>query len=264
MVWQSPTKPWDLCSPSRQVKLRQAWGSGNLRWKLDPNQQTMYDAVYASHGTVKSAPERIFCLDVSRQSGKDFMMLTMATEACMRNRRHIRIPYACPTKQTVHELLVPTAYAIFQDCPPELLPIEIKKGTFRTNQTRLSWSWGAQIVLVGVDLHPDWLRGPASEIFFMTEPAFIESLESLMSGIVLPQMLTYPNGWGMMASTPPETPGHAWTQKYLPDARRRNMYVKRTIMDCPRFEPDQVRGMIQELGGMSSTRTRPRSWYQAI
>lgn len=77
-----------------------------------------------------------------------------------------------------------------------------------------------------------------------------------MSGVLLPQMLTYPHGWGVMASTPPETPGHVWTQKYLPRARDRGMYAKRTILDCPRFDADQVKGMIQELGGMESTRVR--------
>lgn len=216
----------------------------------------MYDAIYASHGTVRSAAERIYCLDVSRQSGKDFLMSVLAIEQCLRQRRQLRIPYGCPTKETVHDLLVPTMFQIFQDCPPELLPTEIKKGTFRTTAHRLSWPWGAQIVLVGVDLHPDWLRGPASEIFFMTEPGFIDGLEGLMSGILLPQMLTYPQGWGVMASTPPESPGHPWSQKYIPDAKRRNMYAKRTIYDCPRFDEHQVNGFKKEYGNGTTTRWR--------
>lgn len=263
-LWTSPTKHWDLCTPERQEKLRKAWAAGNLRWKLDPSQQSIYDAIYASHKTVRSAPERIFALDVSRQSGKDFTMSCLAIEQCLRNRRQIRIPYGCPTKETVHDLLVPTMFQIFQDCPPELMPTEIRKGTFRTNAHRLSWPWGAQIVLVGVDLHPDWLRGPASEIFFLTEPGFIDGLEGLMSGILLPQMLTYPHGWGVMASTPPETPGHPWSQKYIPAAKRRGMYVKRVITDCPRFDPDQVKGMIQELGGRDSTRVKRELFCEHI
>lgn len=264
MTWQSPTKPWALCSPKRQAQLRTAWGAGNLRWKLDPSQQQIYDAIYASHPTVKSAAERIFCLDVSRQSGKDFLMSVLAIEQCLRNRRQIRIPYACPTKDTVHELLVPTMFQVFQDCPDELLPHEIAKGTFRTNAHSLSWDWGARIVLIGVDLHPDWLRGPATEVCMMTEPAFIEELEGLMSGVILPQFLTYPQGWMVMASTPPVTPGHAWTQKYIPAAKSRGMYAKRVITDCPRFDADQVKGFIQELGGPKSTRVRRELFCEHI
>lgn len=256
MIWESPTMPWDLCSPERQDKLRVAWGAGNLRWKLDPSQQLMYDQIYLSHHTVKSSAERVFCLDVSRQSGKDFIMSTIAIETCLRNRRALRIPYAAPTKDTVKELLVPTMEAIFQDCPPELLPMEIRKGTFRGSSTELSWPWGARIPLVGVDLHPDWLRGPATYAFMFTEPAFVEGLEDLMGSVLLPQMLTQPQGFGVMGSTPPVSPGHAWTTKYVPAAKARGMYAKRTIYDCPRFSEDQVKGMIQELGGLESTRVR--------
>lgn len=256
MVWTSPSKPWDLCSADRQAKLRAAWGSGLLRWKLDPNQQGLYDLIYASHSTVKSSAERIFCLDMSRQCGKDFLMSCIVIEQCLRNRRQIRIPYGCPTQETLHDLLVPTMFQIFQDCPPELLPLEIRKGTFRTTAHTLSWPWGAQIVLAGTDLHPDWLRGPASEIWALTEPGFMPELDGLMQGVLLPQTLTHPNGFGIMGSTPPETPGHAWTQKYLPAAKTRNMYAKRTIYDCPRFTPEQVSGFMKEYGGPTATRVR--------
>ena len=265
MTWQSPTKPWDLCSPERQAKLRATWGAGNLRWKLDPSQKIIYDDIYASHAKVKSSAERVYCMDVSRQSGKDFVMSIIAIEQMYRRRFPTRIPYAAPTKDNVHELLVPTIDAIFQDCPPELLPHEIKKGTFRTNAHELNWyDWGGRIVLVGVDLHPDWLRGPATYAFMMTEPGFIENLQDLMEGVLLPQMLTQPLGFGIMGSTPPVTPGHAWSTKYIPAAKERGMYSKRTIRDCPRFDEFQVEGMIKELGGPKSTRVRRELFCEHI
>lgn len=262
--WESPTQQWDLCSARRQAMLRKAWATGNLRYKLDPSQQKMYDAIYASHALVKSSAERIFCLDVSRQSGKDFLMSVIAIEQCLRRRFPTRIPYAAPTKDTVRELLVPTMFQIFQDCPPELQPHEIKKGTFRTNSHTLTWPWSARIVLVGVDLHPDWLRGPATFSFFYTEPAFTDNLSDLMESVLLPQMLTMPDGFGVMASTPPVSPGHAWSTKYIPEAKDRGMYAKRTIYDCPRFDADQVTGMIKELGGEKSTRVRRELFCEHI
>lgn len=77
-------------------------------------------------------------------------------------------------------------------------------------------------------------------------------------------MLTMPNGWGVMASTPPVTPGHPWTQKYIPRAKTRGMYAKRTINDCPRFSDEQVKGFIEELGGMKATRVRREMFCEHI
>jgi len=262
--WISPTKAWDLCSPERQRNLRVAWTAGNLRWKLDPSQQRIYDDIYASHRTVKSSAERIYCMDVSRQSGKDFTMSTIAVETCIRRRCATRIPYAAPTKDNVKELLVPTMMQLFQDCPPELLPMEIKKGTFQRSAHTLTWPWGARIVLVGVDLHPDWLRGPATYAFMFTEPAFVDNLEDLMGSVLLPQMLTQPQGFGIMGSTPPVTPSHAWSTKYIPEAKARGMYSMRTIQDCPRFSREQKDGFIRELGGMGSNRVRRELFCEHI
>lgn len=262
--WKSPTIPWDLCDKTRRKQLHAVWEAGNLSWKLDPSQKLMYDMIKASHGTVKSAAERTFCLDVSRQSGKDFMMALLAVEHCIQNKRGFRIPYGCPTQETLHNLLAPTMFAIFADCPPDLQPKEIKNGTFRNSRAQLSWKHGAEIHLVGVDLHPAWLRGPASEVFFLTEPAFMDHLEELLYGILYPQQLTIPHGWSVLASTPPESPGHFWTQQVLPRAKDRNMYAKRTILDCPRFTPEQVEGIIRESGGRKATRVRRELFVEHV
>lgn len=263
-VWQSPTKPWALCSPDRQDMLRQAWESGNLRWKLDPNQQKIYDQIYASHGRVRTSFERQYYLDMSRQSGKDFVMSTIGLETCFRRRKTTRVVYAAPTKDTVHKLLIPTISQIFEDCPPDLLPAEIKSGTFLTNAKQLTWPWGARIELVGVDLHPDWLRGPATFLILFTEPAFVENFDGLMRGVILPQLLTMQDGFAVYGSTPPESPGHPWSTSYIPKAKGRGMYSKSVITDCPRLSTEQVEAAIDELGGRKSTRVRRELFCEHI
>jgi hypothetical protein len=264
VTWQSPTKPWSLCSPGRQAQLRKAWGAGNLRWKLDPSQALVYDQIYASHKTVNSSFKRIFCMDISRQSGKDFIMSTIAIETCLRRRFPTRIPYFAPTKDNVHELLIPTIEAIFADCPPELLPYEISRGTFRTNSPELNWKWGARIVLVGVDLHPDWLRGPATYAIMGTEPAFIDDFQALMEGVLMPQLLTQQDGFVVLGSTPPVSPGHPWSTKYIPEAKKRGMYARRTILDCPRLSDEQKQAAIEELGGMKATRVQRELFVEHV
>jgi len=247
-IWTSPTKPWSQCSDVRRAALRKAWNSGNLRYKFDPNQQEIYDAIRASHGTTEASINRYFGLDVSRQVGKDFIMGVLSVETCMRNRNRCSVVYAAPTRDEVKKLLVPTLEGIFDDCPPDLLPQEISNGTFTKSADELRWRWGAKIVLVGVDVQPDRLRGPATKVFMFTECAFVGDMVDLMESVLLPQLLTHPDGFGVLGSTPPKTPGHPWTVKYLPRAQERGMYWKSIITDCPRFTGPQVRAMMEELG----------------
>lgn len=263
--WTSPTRPWEDCDPARQAALRQAWGSGHLKYKLDPSQAEIYDDIFRSHQTVQSSMERIYVLDISRQSGKDFLMATMAIEQAYRTKAPVRIPYAAPTRDNVHELLIPTFMNIFADCPPDMLPREMVKGSFaRMNGPCLTWPWGARIVLVGVDLHPDWLRGPATYCCFFTEPAFVDNLEDVVEGVLLPQLLTRPDGFSVFGSTPPVTPGHAWSTKYVPQGKARGMYAKRVITECPRLPDEQIEGAIRQYGGMESTRCRRELFCEHI
>jgi hypothetical protein len=200
--------------------------------------------------------ERVYGMDISRQWGKDFLMSAIGVGVALRRRRPTRIPYAAPTKDMLKEIIVPTMMDLFADCPPELLPVEISKGTFQRSADTLTWPWGARIVLVGVDLHPDRLRGPATFAFLFTEAAFTPNLVDLMDGVLMPQLLTIPEGFGVIASTPPVTPAHPWTVRYLPEMKARGMYAKRVITDNPRLSEHQIEAAIRSLGGLESTRVR--------
>jgi len=71
----------------------------------------------------------------------------------------------------------------------------------------------------------------------------------------LPQLITRPDGFMVLNSTPPVTPGHYWTTTMLVRAKLRHMHAKRTIYDFAfRLGQAQVDGMITELGGVKSTK----------
>ena len=254
-LWTSPTKPWVQCSPKRQETLYEAWSSGALAWKLDPVQRETYDKIRASHATVESSLERLFCIEFGRRGGKDFVCSLIAIEEAMRAVRYSRIPYAAPTQEACKKIVAPTMLAIFADCPPELLPYEVKKNTFRRSADELNWDAGASIQLVGVDMYPDRLRGTSMACGFVTEAGFIGDLEDIMQSVLLPQLMTEPDGFMVLNSTPPVTPGHYWTVKMLERAKKRDMHVKRTIYDFAfRFGQHQVDGLIEEMGGVKSTK----------
>jgi hypothetical protein len=107
-----------------------------------------------------------------------------------------------------------------------------------------------------VDLHPGWLRGPDTYCFAFTEPAFCENLAEIMRSILLPQLLTNPSGFGIMGSTPPDTPAHYWSTEMVPKAKARGMYFMRTIYDNPRISSDQIQGAIDSCGGAHTTQFR--------
>jgi hypothetical protein len=254
-LWQSPTKPWNQCSAKRQEALYTAWSSGNLSWKLDPVQKAVYDAIRASHATVQSSLERLYCIEFGRRGGKDFVCSLIAIEQAMRATRYSRIPYAAPTQEACKKIVAPTMLDIFLDCPPELLPYEIKKNTFRRSADELNWDGAASIQLVGVDMYPDRLRGTSMRCGFVTEAGFIGDLENIMQSVLLPQLMTEPDGFMVLNSTPPVTPGHYWSTTMLERAKLRNMHAKRTIYDFAfRFGQRQVDGLITEMGGVKATK----------
>ncbi len=256
--------PWALCSDERQKALHTVWAAGDLSYKFHPSQKQVVAETIASWKTVDSSLDRVAAWDISRQFGKDFAMATVAISACMRRRKPTRIVYAAPTRDMLKELIVPTIVDVFKDCPPALLPIEIEKGTFERTADTLTWPWGARIVLCGVELHPDRLRGPATYGFVFTECAFVPNLVELTDGVVLPQLLTIPDGWVIMASTPPVTPNHPWTTKYIPEAKARGMYWKRIITDNSRLSKPQIDAAIRVLGGPESTRVRRELYCEHI
>lgn len=263
-VWESPVIPWELCDGKRQEALRKAWNVGALEYKYHPDQKQVVAETVKSWSKVQTSMERVAAWDISRQWGKDFGMSTLGISCCYKRRKPTRIVYIAPTKEMLKELIVPTIVSVFQDCPPELLPTEIRKGTFERTADSLTWPWGARIVLAGGELHPDRLRGPATYGFLFTECAFVPGLMELMDGVILPQLLTIPDGWVIKASTPPVVPAHPWTVKYIPEAKERGMYWKRVITDNPRLSEAQVQSAIKALGGPESTRVRRELFCEHI
>lgn len=264
MTWEPTTIPWEQRSEQEQKRLRRLWGSGRLRYKLDPSQREVYDDIRAKLPEVEAAADRTYVLDIGRQWGKDTVMSVLAVETLIRGTldpkvkpRKVRIVYGAPTQEELRELLVPTMEMVFSDCPPELLPKEIERKTIQRSASQITWPvTESRLVLVGCDLHPNRLRGPATLAFFLTEPGFIRDLDNLVVSVLMPQLTTMPDGFGVMGSTPPVSPAHDWSQKYVPAHRANGRYAHRTIEDNPRVGERQREAMIRQAGGRDSTKSQ--------
>lgn len=247
MVWESPVVAWDLCDTSRQEDLRLAWAAGALSHVLDPVQLVAHNEIVERNAATDLQTERLHVMDWARRSGKDSVMSVLATETAIQ-RPGCRIPYGAPTQKMVTEILEPIFARNFLDCPPDFMP------TWHAQKSEWRWPHGSRIVLVGCDMHPDRLRGPSTGAWFLTEPGFIDDLEKVLQSILIPQMLTEPASFGVMGSTPPETPASYWSTTVVPRARARGCYSRRTIESNPRITPAVREAFIEEAGGRDSSK----------
>ena len=267
MTWKSPVIPWNLATDAHKAMLTVAWSRGDLAWKLSPNQRVVYDAIRASHTNFKSSAERWYALDISRQFGKDYITALMAVETLLRARadgKRGRFPYGAPTRDSVRELLVPTLEELFVDCPPQLLPVELKDGTFRKSANSLTFDTGQRLVLVGLDVSPDRMRGPKSLGFAVSEAGFVNDLDYVIEEVCLAQMIHVQDGFGVLVSTPPKTPQHTWSTKWCSEAKRRGTYAHRTILDNDMITDDQRHGFIEALGGRNAEKCRRELFAEHI
>lgn len=248
-LWLPTAKPWSALSASQQQSRRVLWSAGRLKYKLDPLQVQMHTAAKGAFAQAPNSAERWFYFDCSRQVGKDWTSSVLVLETVYQVRRPIRIVYAGATQVSVRELLVPNLVKLFDDCPPELLPREIQDGTFLKSADRLTWPWGAQVVMVGMDLHPGRLRGPATHAAVFSEAAFYSAFGDTLRSIVIPQLQTEPDGWWIIATTPPESAGHEIDTEWLPLAKRTGRHFHASIQDNPRLTPEAVEAQIRMVGG---------------
>lgn len=248
-MWSDPTQLWDTADAEYQEAVTVLWEKAELRYKLDESQQRVYDHFSRAIAGVEESAEREYVLDVSRRWGKSTIMCLIAVETAL-DAPDGRIPYGAPTRDMVRELLVPIMHWVMRDCPPHLRP------TFY--ETRKEWVFrnGARIKMVGCNQDPDSLRGTSSAAAFLDEAGFIRRLDYIAEEVLRPQLLTEPSSFLLMGSTPPETPGHPWSAKYVPEAKSKGLYVHRTIEDNPRITDGARRAFIEKAGGRTSTRCR--------
>ena len=267
MVWKSPVIPWDLCSAERRDVLRACWERGELSYKLSPAQMEVYRDIRESLARFDSSASRWYAADISRQFGKDYTYGLIALETLMRARaRGVRgsFAYGAPTRDAVKELLVPTLEELCCDCPPDMLPNEMREGTFRKSANRLTWDTGHQLVLVGLDINPDRMRGPKRLGCAISEAGFVDDLDYVIEEVVLAMFIRVPDAFLLLNSTPPKTALHTWSTKWIPAAKARGTYAHRTIDDNDMIDDVQRDRFVEALGGRTAEKARRELFAEHI
>ncbi len=183
---------------------------------------------------------RITVLNCPRRFGKSFWIVQTAIKHAMLNAKS-QVRVAAPTQKQIKSIFIPLVDQILNQFPKDLQP-EHSNGTW-------TFKNGSKIILAGADYKEgDALRGVASDLILVDEAGFTKNLKYLVQDILLPQTITT-NGRVILASTPPKSMDHDFSNTYIPRAVAENAYLKRTLFDNPMITPEKRAEIIIECGG---------------
>jgi hypothetical protein len=255
-VYRTEFIPWSNCSEARREMLWRAWRQGELSYKLSPAQFEVYETVRRWSKRNKRESD-VFVLDIGRRFGKSSIMVCMAFEDAIRHPGW-RILYIGPKKVDLMKFIDEHLSKMVLDCPPDIRPTWFEtKGTY-------VFPNGSKIEFIGLDVNPDGARGGAFDLCLLDECAFFDNLENIMTSVLYPQMLGRPHALMVAGSTPPVSPSHYWSQSVVPEAKRDDACLTRTIDDSDIYPDEMKERFIRKLGGRRSARCRRELFTEHI
>lgn len=228
---------------SRRERLKnEYWFRGNLDYKLKPIQKRLNKAY-------EETKSFLFVCLIARQTGKSYKWAKKAIEVCLKKPR-ARVNYGTAFQSDLEQFIIPIFDLLFEDAPLELRPKYDKvraKFVFKHN--------GSEIKLVGLDKHPDGLRGNALDLVVIDEAGFVSKLRYIFTSVILPMLRNRPHLRVVMSSTPPETPDHDFTE-FVHEAAEEGKLFKATIDDDETCTEETKAILAKECGGKDSTTWR--------
>ncbi len=202
------------------------WRDGDLRHLLDSNQLAIHTQIFACLVLQ-------FVIEASRKIGKSYLLGVVAFEAALRNPGK-RINYAAPSGKEAIEITHPIMSQIAAQAPEDRRPV------WKPSIGHWEFPNGAFIVLFGADdqAAADRGRGPESILNIVDEGAFCPVLFYLLESVLAPQTLQT-KGRTIVASTPPVSPGHEFSD-VADNAAKLGAYVHRDIYSHGRMSREEI------------------------
>lgn len=215
------------------------WLRGDLSWKL-------HDAQLVLDFDFNKSPKQLFVGNCSRQWGKSFWAVTKAIETAIKKPK-AQIRYGAAFQSDLVDFIIPAFDKILEDAPAAVKGRKVGKFYVFPN--------GSRIKLVGLDKHPNGLRGNTLDLIIIDECGFVGNLDYIYKSVIIPATLHRPNCKIILISTPPSTPAHPFVD-YVQKAELEGAYVKLDIHTNPLIGPDDIKRMADEMGGVESTTFR--------
>jgi hypothetical protein len=224
---------------SKKDAVEALWRKSVLYWKLDSNQQEMYNFVVK--GTHK-----ITVIGASRQLGKSYAMVVLAIEQCLKQPNAI-VKFIAPKAKDIRRIIKPLVTEITADCPKDLKP------EFSTQDQVFKFHNGSEIQLAGTDNgHAESIRGNKAHLCIVDEAGFCDDLDYIVNSILIPTTTTT-RGKIVLASTPSKAADHPF-MTFLKHAESEGRFIKKTIYQNPRLNADDIALIANSLpGGITGT-----------
>lgn len=213
------------------LKQKILWLRGNLSWKLHSAQQTL-DKHY------KDIERRLFVGNCSRQWGKSYWAVTKAIEQAIRAPKS-QVRYGAAFQSDLVDFIIPAFDKILENAPKQVKGKKVGKFYIFPN--------GSRIKLVGLDKHPNGLRGNTLDLIIIDECGFVGNLDYIYKSVIIPATLHRPTCKVILISTPPSTPAHPFVD-YVQKAEAESAYVKLDIFTNPLIKASDIVHAMQETG----------------
>ena len=235
----------------RAERIREAWTEGRLRWLLHSDQRVVYD-IYRDWEQRDSETEpgdypRVFVFDIGRRWGKTTELLIIKFEDCIRNPGRI-YRYSCAFQKDIQGIIGDVSRYVLMTCPEDLGP-RLVGNVFRFPN-------GSELRLVGLDMHPNGLRGQACDGDVLSEAAFIIKLKYVIQSVLYPQYQGRPWARIVLESSAPVNAESDYDAEFVEDAKARGAYVYRSIEDNPMLTPASVSEFNRAAGGKWNEQAR--------
>jgi len=214
------------------------WREGNLLHFLLPWQRRAWRQLWEQD-------RRIGVWLCGRGSGKTHGLLVGFVSAGLAVSNIVMELWAI-TEEQVRDTIEPLFEDILRTCPSDVRPRYLK--------SQSQWvfpSTNATLKMVGADKGADARRGPRKHLVGLDECGHYRRLPYVVNQITLSRLER--GGRVILPSTPSETPGHPFVQRWVAQAEIDGTLVHATQYDNPHWDRATIEGNIQELGGINST-----------
>lgn len=208
------------------------WEAGELSWKLTEPQKEIKKGILEDTSKVSV----ILC---SRRLGKTYLVLSMATEICIKKPYAI-IKYAFPKGNMAKKMLMPVFRKLFDDCPAHLKP------EFMVAEKVWRFPNGSEIQISGTDNGGfDNLRGGDADLCIVDEAGFCDDLAYGVRSVLSPST-KITKARTILVSTPSRYESHEFIQEFVLPYQAEGRIKVFTIYDNPNFNAEAIKEAEEE------------------
>jgi hypothetical protein len=245
--------PKKLVIPPEHIE-REFWYRGLQRYMLhEHSQRKMYEKTlrWKEKNPDLYGPVVWNC---HRGFGKSFTKTIIGLERCSQAPRQI-VRFGTESEVAALEIIKHQLEPML-DRRPKDFKVELSNDTWHIQNPRWGKDEWSELHIFGCRENARKHRGKRSDLVLMDEGRNIEDLEYVMRSVFGPHFVTRDKPLAIIGSTPPDTPDHAYSSVYIPEAIEGDRYFICRATDNPDIREQDLRMMIDGCGGEESVHWR--------